>query len=200
MKKLLILLSFCGAFTAIQAMEEKFKIGAFTPTPLHSAAHADLLKLLLESGADTAKEEIDLNVAVSNGNAEEVRNLLAEGVTIGARYGSGYTLLHLAARKGYIEIVVMLLEEAKKRNVDIINRSADNGNTPLHDAAHGGHLAVVELLVESGANPNVKNKFGRTALVDAQSAYKFHKEWSKPEDAQKYVAVIAFLRERTTVD
>lgn len=34
--------------------------------------------------------------------------------------------------------------------------------TPLHDAAASGNLKLVKLLVEKGANPNVKNKKGKS--------------------------------------
>jgi len=40
-------------------------------------------------------------------------------------------------------------------------------NTQLLEASRDGHTQTVELLLEKGANVNVKNKYGYTALMYA---------------------------------
>src|SRR5205823_1779348 len=40
----------------------------------------------------------------------------------------------------------------------------DAGRAPLHLAAKGGHLGVVKLLIEAGANVNLRDAEGKTAL------------------------------------
>lgn len=72
------------------------------------------------------------------------------------------TLLYLAARNGYIDIVKYLI----KIGVDL-NKTQDNGSTPLHGAAFYGNEEVVKLLIENGANPFIKNKFGNLAETEA---------------------------------
>lgn len=38
------------------------------------------------------------------------------------------------------------------------------GRRPIHVATIGGHIQIVKYLVENGANINIKNKYGDTAL------------------------------------
>lgn len=59
----------------------------------------------------------------------------------------GRTTLHLAAMKGYLPIVQMLLE----RGIDI-NARDNNGWTALHLAAERGQQQVVKLLLDRGAD------------------------------------------------
>ena len=39
--------------------------------------------------------------------------------------------------------------------------------TALMWASQGGHIDIVKLLIESGANMNIKDKYGETALIIA---------------------------------
>lgn len=73
------------------------------------------------------------------------------------------TLLHVAARKGELEDVKVLVACGAK-----VNAIGDIGNTPLHDAAARGRIEIVAFLLESGANPNIKNEFGETAADSAR--------------------------------
>jgi len=59
----------------------------------------------------------------------------------------GRTTLHLAAMKGYLPIVQMLLEKGMD-----INARDNYGWTPLHLAAERGQQAVVKALLERGAD------------------------------------------------
>lgn len=74
------------------------------------------------------------------------------------------TLLHIAARKGELADVKLLVECGAK-----VNAIGDIGNTPLHGAAAKGHAGVVKLLLENGADPNIKNEFGETAAAWAKT-------------------------------
>ena len=47
-----------------------------------------------------------------------------------------------------------------------VNQEADNGSTPLSVAGGNGRAKAISLLVQKGANPNKKNKFGRTPLQE----------------------------------
>lgn len=68
------------------------------------------------------------------------------------------TALHIAAGKGRIRIVALLIEAGAR-----VNRPASNGNRPLHLAARAGSLETVKLLIGKQAFPDLKNDAGRTA-------------------------------------
>jgi ankyrin repeat protein len=87
-----------------------------------------------------------------NVNAEQRRKLLQVGF-------GGQTSLHLAAQRGYTEIVKILLENDVK--VDVQNR---NGQTPLHFAAQKGHPEIVEVLLGNGAMVDARDAENWTPL------------------------------------
>lgn len=79
------------------------------------------------------------------------------------------TPLHLAAHRGYLDIVKLLIDAGADVNAQEGNYSK---STTLHWAAKEGNLKVVKLLVESGAKLDVKDNwfnltpFGWTILVN----------------------------------
>ena len=74
----------------------------------------------------------------------------------------GSTAFHLAAKKGYKNIVEILLD----RGIDI--NSKDNyGYTALHIATSHGRMNIVEMLLDRGNDNNSKNNNGCTALHSA---------------------------------
>ncbi|EKX47078.1 hypothetical protein GUITHDRAFT_137692 [Guillardia theta CCMP2712] len=74
------------------------------------------------------------------------------------------TQLHVAARDGNQEKVEEILEGKNgqvKVSIDAIDAS---GQTALHLAAKWGRLPVVKVLIDSGANLEIKDRKGRTAM------------------------------------
>jgi len=69
--------------------------------------------------------------------------------------GDGDTLLHCAARSGYLEIVKDLINLGI--GVNVINRL---GETPLLEASRAGHYEVSMCLTEAGAKADKTNIFG----------------------------------------
>jgi ankyrin repeat protein len=63
----------------------------------------------------------------------------------------------MAAENGRLEFARMLHEHGA--TIDFPNNT---GQTALHIASYHGHVAVVLLLLEYGADPNVRDKYGRT--------------------------------------
>jgi ankyrin repeat protein len=124
---------------------------AFAPDgfhPLGLAAffrHPEVLKILLERGADVAAP---------------ARNKLA------------VTALHSAvatdAAPVDLEIVRMLLDAGAPVNVPHLG-----GGTPLHTAAFTGDLRVIRMLLDRGADPMLKLDDGKTA-VDVARAQGHH--------------------------
>lgn len=72
---------------------------------------------------------------------------------------SGATALHVAASKGYVQVIGLLVQ----LGVDINAKDVD-GWTPLHAAVHWGQNDACELLAEHGANFSARNKMGSTPI------------------------------------
>ena len=68
------------------------------------------------------------------------------------------TILYIAVRNGYYDIVKYLL----KIGADI-NEVQSTGSTPLHAASFFGHESIVKLLLENGSNPYIKNGYNNYA-------------------------------------
>lgn len=60
----------------------------------------------------------------------------------GTSYDNGGTPLFIAAQKGYVEVVVLLLNSS----TDVSRAKTVDGATPLHVAAQKKHVEVVRLL------------------------------------------------------
>jgi ankyrin repeat protein len=73
-------------------------------------------------------------------------------------YG-GETLLHLAAKKGYLNLVKLLIDRSAE-----INAQDEGGNTPLHYAAASGRKDVVKLLLEKGVDATITNAREQKAI------------------------------------
>nr|BAE34001.1 unnamed protein product [Mus musculus] len=94
------------------------------------------------------------------GNPEIARRLLLRGANPNLKDGTGFAVIHDAARAGFLDTVQALLEFQADVNIE------DNeGNLPLHLAAKEGHLPVVEFLMKHTAcNVGHRNHKGDTAF------------------------------------
>ncbi|XP_074096930.1 myosin binding subunit isoform X4 [Cotesia typhae] len=72
---------------------------------------------------------------------------------------TGATALHVAAAKGYIKVMNILLQARCD-----VNAQDYDGWTPLHGAAHWGQLEACKLLVENYCDMDIKNFSGQTAF------------------------------------
>jgi ankyrin repeat protein len=103
-----------------------------------------------------------MTAAAQNGNLVEMKRLYALGADI--TFPDVNDPLIQAACKGYVECMAWLLDNGAQ--IDRI----DNGGkwTPLMCAAHYGHERAVRLLIDRGANRELKNSKGQTALACAR--------------------------------
>uniref|UniRef100_A0A1A8EFF0 Protein phosphatase 1 regulatory subunit n=1 Tax=Nothobranchius kadleci TaxID=1051664 RepID=A0A1A8EFF0_NOTKA len=72
---------------------------------------------------------------------------------------SGGTALHVAAAKGYVEVLKLLIQAGYDVNI-----KDNDGWTPLHAAAHWGKEEACKILVENQCDMDIINKMGQTAF------------------------------------
>ncbi|WP_254229439.1 ankyrin repeat domain-containing protein [Wolbachia pipientis] len=71
------------------------------------------------------------------------------------------TALHSASRGGCLNTIEFLILE-EKVNINALDQYAFK-RTALHHAAFHGYLEIIEFLLEKGANPNIRDKDGKTS-------------------------------------
>ncbi|KAJ5722089.1 hypothetical protein N7488_000124 [Penicillium malachiteum] len=135
-------------------------------TPLHVAAfngHIEVVKLLLEKGADTEAETSQGDTLPSRpleGARYDIFWLLFDrGTRFHGWYSTKTTTFHEAAVGNHIETVRGLLEKRLDPNA-----RDEAGYTALAGAAVNSNREIVQLLLEKGADLEAKNDDGNTAL------------------------------------
>jgi hypothetical protein len=115
------------------------------------AAVLSLAVLLLSAAAraQTAQNPLDQQLwdATRRGDAAAVRDLVARGANVNAKWRYDQTPLFKAAERGDAEIVKILLEAKADPNA----RDTFYGATPLTWASDKGHTEVVRALIGKGA-------------------------------------------------
>ena len=103
-----------------------------------------------------------LNFAAMHGQLDVVRYLIEQpGIRINNKNHLGHTPLSLACWYGYFEVVQLLLDKAA---TEIDPTDWEAGQTPLSLAIEQGNTSIVQLLLANGADPNSRDKNGRTPL------------------------------------
>lgn len=120
-------------------------------TALHEALERDApgsldaVTLLASAGTDlsrcTTYRETPLHLAARKNRPLTVAMLLSNGAPANAQDLRGNTALHLAAGKGYHEVVCLLLA---RPNIEL-NAPNKEGLTPLHIAVESGFIKVVRV-------------------------------------------------------
>lgn len=150
-------------------------------TPLNSAAQSDNLdvaRVLIAHGADlNAGNDYHgpintgdiagsiLQVAIRYSPGEAMARLLVEsGATPGQKDAFGNTEIHLAAMRGYADLVHLLIEHGA--DVHAVN---DSGRTALDYAAKHGFRRVADLLIAAGTkqSESVEVNFGKAPQLTA---------------------------------
>lgn len=132
--------------------------GFLEVTPLHWAAirgPTEAVQVLVEAGADVNAEAIrentPLGAAASAGNVEIAQVLIRAGADVNG--GKWMTPLVLATQNARVDVIELLVESGANVNA--------TRNPPLHWA---GKPEAAAALIKAGANVNVRDREGRTAL------------------------------------
>ena len=125
--------------------------------------NVECIQILLDAGADvnacSPTCPTPLHYALSNNHTECARLLLERGASPDAEPSPGYTPLHEAATASP-ECLNLILGYGVRVNV----REEESGMTPLMKCARYGLPACAEILLRHGADPDIRNNEGQTAL------------------------------------
>jgi len=143
----------------------------------HEDRGLDVLKFLLEHGADTnatdGNQSTALHVASYHGGVKTTRLILQHGANIHARNRMGQTPLHRVlyglnddtpSLDHYLDVIRCLLEHG----ADIDAQDKDNA-TPLHLVSNYGCAKAARLLLEQGASAHLQNSGGKTPFEVASA-------------------------------
>lgn len=128
--------------------------------------YTDIVEVLLERDADTEALEVGtrgtaLMRAIDYNAIPTVKLLLQNGANVHHKDCFDRGMLHGAACNGRSEIIEILLEFDPTLD---INMQDVNGKTTLHDVARLGNENTAKVLLDHGADPTIKDKFGRTPI------------------------------------
>lgn len=106
----------------------------------------------------------ELIAAVCANDLPAATELILAGAAVNQRHPLAMTVLHIAAGRGYVQMVEKLL--AAGADVNALDSSM--GASPLHFAAQSGVTDVARLLIDAGAFINLQSAtVGLTPLVNA---------------------------------
>ena len=143
-------------------------------TTLHGLAWCteggESLSLMLKRGADPnlrgsagqSDGRTALQMACRVGNLISISLLLQNGADSTIQDDKKNTLLHLAAKRGSLQIMKLL---AQISSFDILLSRNTTGETPFHIAASTGNLEVVQFFYDQGADINDSTPAGWTPLL-----------------------------------
>ena len=138
-------------------------------TPIHRAAQEGYLavvKLLMEAGANPLAKKrhgiTPLQLALENSHFDVAAELLEPVESELPSIDDYEETLYSLAQVGF--------EEGIKKALNYPLRNFERGDprynqSPLSHAAENGHERVVQILLDKGADPNLADKSGRTALL-----------------------------------
>lgn len=137
-------------------------------TPLEVAllkGNIDIAKLLVDKGAripstPKAGEPTLMFKCISQNLVPSVSFLLERKVPVEELTAKGVAPLTVAATKGYLDMVKLLVEHGFSANIQGRLKA-----TPLTEAARTTRVEMVRLLIKLGADVNLPGQFGNTPMM-----------------------------------
>jgi ankyrin repeat protein len=160
---------------AVLALSFAALAGTALAGPLHDAARTGdgaLMQQLLRDAADINEQdengETALFAAARAGLYSVHDQLLVAGADSSIRDNHGLTVLHAAAMGGVANVVAGLIgEDYRTKRIEMDEHDNELGVTPLYVAAEANHANIVAYLATYGADKEIADKEGRTALTRA---------------------------------
>lgn len=182
--------------SSLTQLEEFLSVGTRNIGLLQAALKGDAqtVQALLRQGADVnfGFEKTPLQEAATSGQKAVVLLLLDAGANINVRTKHGETALSLAAYRGHLEIVRLLLSKGLDANsrseallsagmygraeiarlllqagADVNYRDPKFRTTPLIWASKGNNVELIRVLLEAGADVNAVSTFGTALRMSA---------------------------------
>ena len=137
-------------------------------TALHGACkggHMDLAKLLIGRGATLVNIRdrwmwTPLHHAAHRGHSNLVEYLVDNGAESNTQTPLGLTACHLAAARGNVTSLRLLLRQDPIHSLSFKTRE---GRTPLHSAAESGHVEAIRMLLQLGSDALAMDQYGQTS-------------------------------------
>ena len=130
-----------------------------------SHCRIDLMKMLIEAGADvnkkTVEKESSLVFAIQSDRERSyicVKTLIDCGADIESKDRIGFTPLLHAIENGRSDIVELLINEGANVNADYTRYRGTQIHSPLTDACSKSNKKMVKMLLEAGADPHKLSK------------------------------------------
>ena len=155
---------------------EYFPEKTSTMSKLMAAVEAndlEAVETLLNAGTDVneqdaASRNYPVIIAAFKGHDSILERLLDAGADLTVLDpGMEATALHAAAYAGRTRAAELLV----RHGIAIDQKGPFNGFTALHDAVSQGHLETAQVIVSGGADVNLRNGSGDTALAMATSRH-----------------------------
>ncbi|KAL4223530.1 hypothetical protein ACF0H5_017001 [Mactra antiquata] len=148
-------------------------------TALHKAiihGEPEIVSLLLEHNAPLDVKggkfkRTPLHVAVDLGDTDILKSILHKNPPLLVKDHRGHYPIHIAAIRGFTDIVKLLLpiddRQERYRISSYGTKSKIKGFSLFHIAVWKKNKQLLQLLIELGADPNITDWFGQTALFCA---------------------------------
>jgi len=137
-----------------------------TPLTYAAGSSGEMIRLLLEKGADVNAQNLKgntaLHIATRQGKTDMTHLLITSGAKVNLANKDGETPLYHAALSGQAEAIRLLLDQ----HADI-KLQPTSASTLLHAAAEGGNPELLDRLLRADADVNAKDQNLFTPLHSA---------------------------------
>jgi ankyrin repeat protein len=159
----------CGVVMLGEVINESVEYYGTALQAASERGHLDVVKLLLDNGADVntqggGRYGSALQAASEEGRLDMVKLLLDKGADVTTQGGDYGNALQAASVSGHSDVVKLLLD----KGADVNTQGGDYGNA-LQVASVSGHSDVVKLLLDKGADVNTQGGSYGNALGTASA-------------------------------